>query len=83
MEALAPVQDVGELFPIDAQPVGGFFDGQPLTHDEADSRPVQGGFGPRVVLALHVLIASVPRKAGDTRGIMLRAPAAEINRHMY
>ena len=53
-ETLASMQDIGQILGIDAEPFGGFFNGQPLANDEADRRPVQGGFGPGVVLALHV-----------------------------
>ena len=51
---MAPVQDVSEFFSIDTESVRGFFDGQPLANDEADSGPIQSGFGTRVVLMLHV-----------------------------
>ena len=47
------MKDLSEFFPIDAQPVRGFIYGQPLANDEADCCPVQGGFGPSVVLVLH------------------------------
>lgn len=47
------MQDIRQILGIDAEPFRGFFYGQPLANDEADCRPVQGGFGPGVVLALH------------------------------
>ena len=50
-EALASMQDVGQILGIDAKPFRSFFYGQPLANDKADRRPVQGGFGPGVVLA--------------------------------
>jgi hypothetical protein len=78
---LAPVQDVSEFFAIDTEPVRGLFDGKPLAHDEADGCPIQGGFGPGVVLVLHVARRVRPR--GDTQGNMVRAIEREINRHMY
>lgn len=66
------MQDKSELFAIDTKPVRGFFDGQPLANDEADRRPIEGGFGPRIVLALHVRRVS-PERSRDTQGNMLRA----------
>lgn len=59
-ETLASMQDIGQILGIDAEPFRGFFNGQPLANDEADRRPVQGGFGPSVVLALHVRYALHP-----------------------
>lgn len=52
-EALASMQDAGQILGIDAEPFCRFLDRQPLANDEADCRPIQGGFGPCVVLALH------------------------------
>lgn len=45
-EALASMEDVRQFIVLDAEPVRGFFDGQPLADDEADRCPIQGGFGP-------------------------------------
>jgi hypothetical protein len=59
-ETLASMQDVGQILGIDAESFRGFFYGQPLTNDEADRRPIQGGFGPGVVLALHFRCALHP-----------------------
>lgn len=56
------MEDVGEILAIDAKAVRGLFNGQPLANDEADRCPVQGGFGPRVVLALHVARCVRPAK---------------------
>jgi hypothetical protein len=71
-KALSPVKDMSELLAIDAQPVRGLFDGEPLANDEADSCPIQGGFSMRVVLALHVRCVR-PQTPRDTQGNMLRA----------
>jgi hypothetical protein len=59
-EALASMEDVGQILGIDAEPFRSFFDRQPLANDEADRRPIQGGFGPGVVLALHFHCALHP-----------------------
>jgi hypothetical protein len=76
------MEDMSEFLTIDTQPVRGFFDGQPLANDEADGRPIKGGFGSRVVLALHVRCVR-PQNPRDTQGSMLRAITGEINRHLY
>jgi hypothetical protein len=59
-EALASMEDVGQILGIDAEPFRSFFDRQPLANDEADGRPIEGGFRPGVVLALHVRCALHP-----------------------
>ena len=82
-QALAPVQDVGQLFAIYAESVGGFFDGQPLANDEADGGPIQSGFGTGVVLVLHVARRVRPLIRGTRKSSMLRAIEARINRHLY
>jgi hypothetical protein len=80
-DALASMQDICQILGIDAEPFGGFFDRQPLANDEADGRPVQGGFGPGVVLALHIRYAPHPlRSAQDS---ILRAAWSKRNRHLY
>jgi hypothetical protein len=66
------MKNMSELLTIYTKPVRGFFDGQPLTNDEADSRPIKGGFGSRIVLALHVRCVR-PQTPRDTQGNMLRA----------
>jgi hypothetical protein len=48
------MEDVGQILGIDAEPFRGLYYRQPLANDEADGRPIQGGFRPGVVLALHV-----------------------------
>ena len=58
-KALASMEDIRQILGIDAEPFRSFFNGQPLANDEADCRPVQGGFGPGVVLA-HVRCAPHP-----------------------
>ena len=77
------MQDGGEFLPLDAKPVRGFFYGQPLANDEADRRPVQGGFGPSVVLVLHLICCARPPNYRDAQGNMLRAKSGQINRHKY
>lgn len=59
-QALASMEDIRQLLRIDAEPFRSFFDRQPLANDEADRRPIQGGFGPGVVLALHFHCALHP-----------------------
>ena len=80
-EALASMEDVGQILGVDAEPFRGFFDGQPLANDEADCRPVQGGFGPCVVLAHFLNVA--PRPCRSVQTAMLRAARPQRNRHLY
>jgi hypothetical protein len=56
------MEDVGQILGTDAEPFRSFFYRQPLANDEADGRPIQGGFRPGVVLALHFRCALDPCK---------------------
>ena len=76
------MKDFGERFPVDAKPVCGLLDGEPLANDEADAGPIQGGFGPSVVLVLHVPSRPSPGIRGHARR-MLRAIRDQLNRHLY